>query len=51
MHGDLKPNNVLMMADGSIRLADFGLTAEIDGTHGYLPPMGSVDHVPPERWG
>jgi hypothetical protein len=51
VHGDLKPNNVLMMADGSVRLADFGLTTEIDGTHGYLPPAGSVDHVPPERWG
>ncbi|MFB9677520.1 serine/threonine-protein kinase [Streptosporangium vulgare] len=50
VHGDLKPNNVLVMADGSVRLADFGLTTEIDGTHGYLPPMGSVDHVPPERW-
>ncbi|GAA4204992.1 hypothetical protein GCM10022252_64790 [Streptosporangium oxazolinicum] len=51
VHGDLKPNNVLMMADGSIRLADFGLTTEMDGTHGYLPPVGSTDHVPPERWG
>ncbi|MEU4410588.1 serine/threonine-protein kinase [Streptosporangium sp. NPDC023963] len=51
VHGDLKPNNVLVMADGSVRLADFGLATEIDGTHGYLPPMGSVDHVPPERWG
>ncbi|MFC7644200.1 serine/threonine-protein kinase [Streptosporangium lutulentum] len=51
VHGDLKPNNVLMMADGSVRLADFGLTTEIDGTHGYLPPAGSADHVPPERWG
>ncbi|WP_067130950.1 serine/threonine-protein kinase [Microtetraspora malaysiensis] len=50
MHGDLKPSNVLMMADGSIRLADFGLATEIDGTHGYLPPAGSIDHVPPERW-
>lgn len=51
VHGDLKPNNVLVMADGSVRLADFGLATEIDGTHGYLPPMGSLDHVPPERWG
>ncbi|MET8052505.1 serine/threonine-protein kinase [Streptosporangium sp. NPDC005286] len=51
VHGDLKPNNVLVMADGSVRLADFGLATEMDGTHGYLPPMGSVDHVPPERWG
>jgi serine/threonine protein kinase len=50
VHGDLKPNNVLLMADGTVRLADFGLTAELEGTHGYLPPMGSSDYVPPERW-
>ncbi|WP_354644108.1 serine/threonine-protein kinase [Kitasatospora camelliae] len=50
VHGDLKPANVLLMADGSVRLADFGLTAELDGTHAYVPPLGSPDHVPPEWW-
>ena len=50
MHGDLKPSNVLVMADGSVRLADFGLSAELDGTHGYLPPAGTCDYMPPERW-
>lgn len=50
VHGDLKPSNVLVMPDGSVRLADFGLATEIEGTHGYLPPAGSMDHVPPERW-
>ncbi len=50
VHGDLKPQNVLVMADGSVRLADFGLAAELDGTHAYLPPAGSPDYVPPERW-
>ena len=49
VHGDLKPSNVLLMADGSVRLADFGLAAEIDGTHAYLPPGGTADYVPPER--
>jgi len=50
VHGDLKPSNILIMADGSTRLADFGLVARLDGTHGYAPPLGSTDYLPPERW-
>jgi serine/threonine protein kinase len=50
VHGDVKPGNILLMADGSARLADFGLTTELTGTHGYLPPGGSTDYLPPERW-
>ncbi|MEU6894084.1 serine/threonine-protein kinase [Streptomyces sp. NPDC046557] len=52
VHGDLKPDNILLMADGSVRLSDFGLAAELtgtDGTHGYAPPMGTFDYLPPER--
>ncbi|WP_405014593.1 protein kinase domain-containing protein [Kitasatospora sp. NBC_01539] len=50
VHGDLKPANVLLMADGGARLADFGLTAELEGTHAYAAPFGTPDHVPPEWW-
>ncbi len=50
VHGDLKPSNILLMPDGSVRLADFGLTAELDSTHAYLTPAGSPDYLPPERW-
>ncbi|MFD0350817.1 protein kinase [Kitasatospora aburaviensis] len=50
VHGDLKPGNVLLMPDGTAKLADFGLTAELEGTHAYAPPLGSPDHVPPEWW-
>ncbi|MFJ6987205.1 MULTISPECIES: serine/threonine-protein kinase [unclassified Streptomyces] len=50
VHGDLKPDNVLLMADGSARLADFGLSVELNGTHAYVPPLGTPDYLPPERW-
>ncbi|MFD8022021.1 protein kinase [Streptomyces lavendulae] len=52
VHGDLKPDNVLLMGDGSVKLADFGLATELTGTHGthgYAPPMGTLDYLPPER--
>ncbi len=50
VHGDLKPRNVLLMGDGSVRLADFGLARELDGTHAYAPRLGSSDYLPPEWW-
>ncbi|MFE3826121.1 serine/threonine-protein kinase [Streptomyces sp. NPDC059092] len=53
VHGDLKPENILLMADGALKLSDFGLATELtgtEGTHGYAPPMGTLDYLPPERW-
>ncbi|MFI1722641.1 serine/threonine-protein kinase [Streptomyces sp. NPDC020489] len=50
VHGDLKPANVLLGADQGVWLADFGLATELEGTHAYVPPLGTLDHVPPEWW-
>ncbi|WP_217168766.1 protein kinase [Streptomyces sp. AC512_CC834] len=48
VHGDLKPANVLLMADGSVRLADFNMAAEMEGTHAYTPAFSTPDYTPPE---
>ncbi|MFF3018549.1 serine/threonine-protein kinase [Streptomyces sp. NPDC057939] len=50
VHADLKPENVLLGEDRSVKLSDFGLATELTGTHGYAPPMGTLDYLPPERW-
>nr|WP_314246126.1 protein kinase [Streptomyces sp. DSM 40907] len=50
VHADLKPEDVLIGEDGSVKLSDFGLATELTGTHGYAPPMGTLDYLPPEGW-
>jgi hypothetical protein len=48
VHGDLKPANVLLMKDGSVRLADFNMAAELEGTHAYTPAFATRDYTAPE---
>jgi eukaryotic-like serine/threonine-protein kinase len=47
IHGDLKPENVLISPSGRVRLVDFGLARAVGGeAHGD----GTEDYMAPERW-
>jgi eukaryotic-like serine/threonine-protein kinase len=40
LHGDVKPSNVLVTAEGRVVLVDFGLTREVDGALRATLPSG-----------
>ncbi|GGZ19203.1 serine/threonine protein kinase [Streptomyces inusitatus] len=47
-HGALKPGNVLLMPDQSVRLGDFHQASEPHGAHGYAPAFQTTDWSAPE---
>jgi eukaryotic-like serine/threonine-protein kinase len=53
VHYDLKPGNVLLCADGSVRLIDLGMAHEAVGRRHLLsapaPPFATSDYVAPEQ--
>ncbi|KAG0295129.1 Serine/threonine-protein kinase MRCK alpha [Dissophora globulifera] len=51
IHRDLKPQNILLNANGHIMLADFGACARLDESgqvHGQTVPLGTWDYMSPE---
>ncbi len=53
VHRDLKPHNVMVGCDGTIRLLDFGLATSTDlrrvTFRGLTPAMGTPDYMAPEQ--
>jgi len=53
VHYDLKPGNVMLCTDGSIRLLDFGLAQPVATGRflllGRAPAMGTTEYIAPEQ--
>lgn len=53
VHYDLKPGNIMLCTDGSIRLLDFGLAQPVATRwfrlHGTYPAMGTSEYIAPEQ--
>ena len=53
LHRDVKSSNVLVTADGRVKLLDYGLVAELDDAHAYAQfgLAGTVGYMSPEQCG
>lgn len=50
IHRDIKPHNIMVLRDGSVKVADFGI-ARLMGSHSTLTQeaLGSVHYISPEQ--
>ena len=50
IHRDIKPQNIMVLRDGSVKVADFGIARVASGGHSTLTQeaLGSVHYISPE---
>ena len=51
IHRDIKPHNIMVLRDGSVKVADFGIARVMSGGHSTLTQeaLGSVHYISPEQ--
>ena len=51
IHRDIKPHNIMVLRDGSVKVADFGIARGASGGHSTLTQeaLGSVHYISPEQ--
>ncbi len=51
IHRDIKPQNIMLLRDGTLKVADFGIARNMSnqGTKGIGEAIGSVHYVSPEQ--
>ena len=51
IHRDIKPHNVMVLRDGSVKVTDFGIARVASGGHSTLTQeaLGSVHYISPEQ--
>jgi serine/threonine-protein kinase len=53
IHRDLKPQNIMICYDGTIRIMDFGIAKSAEGKRitftGFTPAVGTPDYMAPEQ--
>ncbi|MBI1827142.1 MAG: serine/threonine protein kinase [Planctomycetes bacterium] len=47
VHADMKPNNILVNADGTVKLIDLGQSARLNESKGKV--QGTIDYMAPEQ--
>ena len=51
IHRDIKPQNIMVLRDGSVRVADFGIARVMSAAQNTLTQeaLGSVHYISPEQ--